>query len=81
MKRYWDVGRSIILCLYLSDFFVLHIRPLDLPFVSKYREKRIRDNLGQAKAPDEGDGIEEVGVAGTCVYPEIVKGRAQQGRV
>ena len=67
--------------LYLSDLFAFHLRPLDLPFISKYREERIRNNLGQAETPDERDGIEEVGVAGTCIYPEIVEGRAEQGRV
>lgn len=67
--------------LYLSDIFALHLRPLDFPLVSKYREERIRNDLGQPETPDKGDGIEEVGVAGTCVYPEIVEGRSQQGRV
>ncbi len=69
------------LWLYLSDVFVLHLRPLDFPFIAEHCEERIRHNLGQAKTPDERDGIEEVRVAGACVYPEIVEGRAQQGRV
>ena len=80
-ERCWDLARSIIGCLDLSDIFALHLRPLHLPFVSKYSEKRIRNDLGQPETPDKGDGIEEVGVARTCVYPEIVEGRAQQGRV
>ena len=67
--------------LYLSDVFALHVRPLNLPFVPEYCEERIRNDLGQAETPDERDGIEEVGVARTCIYPEIVEGRAQQGRV
>ena len=75
------MARSILGCLYLSDILALHLRSLDLPFVSKYGEKGIRNDLGQAETPDKGDGIEEVGVAGTCVYPEVVEGGAEQGRV
>lgn len=63
-------------CLYLSDVFSLHLGPLNFPFVSKHREKRIRNNLGQAETPDKSDGIEEVGVAGARIDPEVVEGRA-----
>ena len=77
MNAYRDLLEWIFGCLYLSDVFALHFRPLDLPFVSEHREEGIRNNLGQAETPDEGYGIEEVGVAGTCVYPEIVEGRAE----
>ena len=67
--------------LYLSDVFALHLRPLDLPFVAEDGEERIRYDFGQAETPDEGDGVEEVRVAGTGVDPEVVEGWAQQGRV
>lgn len=77
MKARWDVVGWMKGCLYLSDVFALHLGPLNLPFVSEYGEERIRNNLGQAEAPDERDGIEEVGVAGTCVYPEVVEGGAK----
>lgn len=73
MKTHWDLNA----CLYLSDVLALHLRPLNLPLVSEYCEERIRNNLRQAETPDERDGIEEVGVAGTCIYPEIVESGAK----
>lgn len=81
MKTHWDAAQLIIGCLYLSDIFALHLRPLDFPFVSKDREQGIRNNLRQAETPDESNGIEKVCVAGTRIDPEVVEGRAQQGRV
>ena len=73
--------RETIGFLYLSDVFALHLWPLDLPFVTKYCKQRIRNNLGQTETPDKCDGIEKVCVARAGVYPEIVEGRSEQGRV
>ena len=46
-KAHWDdVLMDDFECLYLSDVFALHLRPLDLPFIPEYCEEGIRDDLG-----------------------------------
>lgn len=48
---------------YLPDIFALHLRPLDLPLISKDSKKRVGQDDREAQAPNKSDGIEEVGVA------------------
>ena len=49
--------------LYLPNVLALHLRPFDLPFISKHGKQGVGNDLRKAKAPDEGDGVEKVGVA------------------
>ena len=64
--------------LHLPDVLALHFRPFNLPFISKHGKKRVGDDLRKAKAPDESDGVEKVGVAGAGIYPEVVECWAQK---
>lgn len=52
-----------VISLYLPDIFTLHLRPLDLPLVSKDSKQRIGQDDREAQAPNKSDGIEEVSVA------------------
>ena len=64
---------SIAWRLYLPNVLALHLRSFDLPFISKHGKKRVSDDLRKAKAPDERDSVEKVGVAGAGIYPEVVE--------
>ena len=67
---------SIAWRLYLPNILTLHLRPFNLPFISKHGKEGVGDDLREAEAPDESDGIEEIGVAGAGIYPEVVECRA-----
>ena len=64
--------------LYLPNVLALHLRPIDLPFISKHGKERVSNDLRKAKAPDESDGVEKVGVSRAGVYPEVVECWAQK---
>lgn len=59
--------------LYLPNVLAFHLRPLNLPFIPKHGKKGVGDDFRKAKAPDESDGVEKVGVAGAGIYPEVVE--------
>ena len=66
---------------YTTDVHALHVWTLDLPFVPQNGEESIADQDGQTKTPDQGDGVEEVGVTRPGIDPKVVKCWAQKRRV
>ena len=65
----------------LPHILALHLGPLHLPLVPQHGKQRVAHNDRQAQAPDQGDGVEEVGVAGAGVDPEVIEGGAEEGSV
>lgn len=64
--------------LHLFDFFAPRFWVVLLPFISEDSEDAVGEEDGKSQAPDESDGVEEVGVAGACVDPEVVEGWAKE---
>lgn len=62
--------------LYLPDIFAFHLRSLDLPLVSQDSKQRIGQDDRESQVPNQSDGIEEVGVARSSIYPQVIEGRA-----
>ena len=67
--------------LYLPYVLALHLRPLDLPFISEDRKESVSQDEYETKAPDESDSVKEVCVAGAGIDPEMVEGWAEEGGV
>ena len=65
----------------MPDQLALHLWPFGLELVPQHGEYRICHDDGKPEAPDQGDGIEEVGIARSCIDPEVVEGRTQQGGI
>lgn len=67
--------------LHLSHFFAPQLGVIMLPFVSKSREDSVRQQYRKAKAPDQSNGVEEVGVARAGVNPEMIERGTQESGV
>ena len=66
---------------YTPNVLAFHVRSLDLPLVSQNSEESVANQYSQTEAPDEGDGVEEVGVTRPGINPKVVKCWAQKRRV
>lgn len=59
----------------------LHLGPFNFPLISQRGIERVSDDDRQAKAPDESNSVEEIGVAGTGVDPQVVESGSEEGCV
>ncbi len=65
----------------LSNISTLHLRPFYFPLVSEYGEYRVSHDHREPEAPDQGYGIEKVGISRPRVYPKVVEGGAEKSGV
>ena len=73
MTSVQGIGYEAIRFSYLSDILPLDLRSLNFELVNQGGIDQVRDKQGQAERPHKRDGVEKVGVTGTCVDPEVVE--------
>lgn len=69
------------IALYQFHLLTNHRGPLHLPLVPQHSECQVRHQQTLAQTPHKRNGIEEVGVSATGVYPKMIERRAEEGRV
>ena len=62
-----------VLDLYLPDFLASSFGSFAFPAISKDRVHSVREQDQQRQTPHQSDGVEEVGVSGACIDPQMME--------
>ena len=62
----------------LPRHFPHRLRPLGFPLIAQRRIHEIRLENKQSQVPNQGNGVEEIGVAAAGVQPQVVESRTQE---
>ena len=67
-----------MLCLYLPNLFPFAFGSVGLPLIPESGVHRICQKYQQRQAPDQCDGVKEVGISRSCVDPKVVEDGPEQ---
>lgn len=65
----------------LLDILAHQLRALDVQLIPQHRKCQVGHQQALTQAPHQGNGVKEVGIAATGIYPEVVERGAEKGGV